>query len=72
MKKEFFFLQVIIYEINRSKGRHKLHRAILLPQLALSLEVISDSRVAVGFQSAFTIYSIAGEHQPIGGCCVLL
>ncbi|KAF2356106.1 Protein kinase C-terminal [Trinorchestia longiramus] len=57
--------QVIIYEINRSKGRHKVFRTILLPQPATSIEVLSDSRIAVGFQSAFTIYSVPGEHQPL-------
>ncbi|XP_064087873.1 LOW QUALITY PROTEIN: serine/threonine-protein kinase Genghis Khan-like [Macrobrachium nipponense] len=57
--------QIIIYEINRAKGRHKLFRSILLPQPPQSLDILGDGRLAVGFQSAFTIYSILGDQQPL-------
>ncbi|XP_076060516.1 serine/threonine-protein kinase gek isoform X4 [Oratosquilla oratoria] len=57
--------QIIIYEINRAKGRHKLFRSILLPQPPQSVDVLGDGRLAVGFQAAFTIYSILGDQQPL-------
>lgn len=57
--------QIIIYEINRAKGRHKVFRSILLPQPPQSLDILGDGRLAVGFQSAFTIYSILGDQQPL-------
>ncbi|XP_069160748.1 serine/threonine-protein kinase Genghis Khan isoform X2 [Procambarus clarkii] len=57
--------QIIIYEINRAKGRHKLFRSILLPQPPQSLDILGDGRLAVGFQSAFTIYSILGDQHPL-------
>lgn len=60
-----FLLQIIIYEINRAKGRHKVFRSILLPQPPQSLDILGDGRLAVGFQSAFTIYSILGDQQPL-------
>ena len=60
-----YFFQIIIYEINRAKGRHKLFRSILLPQPPQSLDILGEGRLAVGFQSAFTIYSILGDQQPL-------
>lgn len=61
----YLLLQIIIYEINRAKGRHKVFRSILLPQPPQSLDILGDGRLAVGFQSAFTIYSILGDQQPL-------
>lgn len=57
--------QIIIYEINRAKGRHRLFRSILLPQPPQSLDILGEGRLAVGFQSAFTIYSILGDQHPL-------
>ncbi|XP_050718835.1 serine/threonine-protein kinase Genghis Khan-like isoform X3 [Eriocheir sinensis] len=57
--------QILIYEINRAKGRHKMFRSILLPQPPQSLDILGEGRLAVGFQSAFTIYSILGDQHPL-------
>ena len=48
--------QVIIYEITRLKSRHKRLREVLLPAQAQSLDVFSEGRLCVGYQSGFTIY----------------
>ena len=56
--------QVIIYEINRNKGRHRRLREILLPAQPQSVDVLGDGRLAVGFPSGFTIYSLTGDAHP--------
>ena len=43
--------QVIIYEITRLKSRHKRLREVLLPAQAQSLDVFSEGRLCVGYQS---------------------
>ena len=50
--------QVIIYEITRLKSRHKRLREVLLPAQAQSLDVFSEGRLCVGYQSGFTIYRL--------------
>ncbi|XP_059087809.1 serine/threonine-protein kinase MRCK beta-like isoform X3 [Tigriopus californicus] len=57
--------QVIIYEINRLKSRHKRLREVLLPAQAQSLDVFSEGRLCVGYQSGFTIYSLLGDQHPL-------
>jgi serine/threonine-protein kinase MRCK len=57
--------QVIIYEINRLKSRHKRIREVLLPAQAQSLDVFSEGRLCVGYQSGFTIYSLLGDQHPL-------
>lgn len=57
--------QVIIYEITRTKQRHKRLREVMLPTQAQTLRVFSDGRLCVGYQSGFSLYSIAGDHCPI-------
>ncbi|KAK7598361.1 hypothetical protein V9T40_006596 [Parthenolecanium corni] len=57
--------QVIIYEITRTKQRHKRLREVMLPAQAQTLRVFSDGRLCVGYQSGFSLYSIAGDHCPI-------
>ncbi|XP_019696393.1 serine/threonine-protein kinase Genghis Khan isoform X3 [Harpegnathos saltator] len=57
--------QVIIYEITRTKTRHKRIRELMLPCLAQTLQVLSEGRLCVGYQSGFSIYSILGDHHPI-------
>ena len=57
--------QVIIYEITRLKARHARLREVLLPAQAQSLDVFSDGRLCVGYQSGFTIYSLMGDQHPL-------
>jgi len=57
--------QVIIYEITRLKTRHARLREVLLPAQAQSLDVFSDGRLCVGYQSGFTIYSLLGDQHPL-------
>ncbi len=57
--------QVIIYEITRLKTRHKRLREVLLPAQAQSLDVFSEGRLCVGYQSGFTIYSLLGDQHPL-------
>jgi serine/threonine-protein kinase MRCK len=56
---------VIIYEITRTKVRHKRLREVLLPTQAQTLHIFSDGRLCVGYQSGFTIYSILGDQHPM-------
>merc|ERR1719356_443104 len=57
--------QVIIYEITRLKTRHARLREVLLPAQAQSLDVFSEGRLCVGYQSGFTIYSLLGDQHPL-------
>ncbi|XP_031835619.1 serine/threonine-protein kinase gek isoform X2 [Nomia melanderi] len=57
--------QVIIYEITRTKTRHKRIRELMLPCHAQTLQVLSEGRFCVGYPSGFSIYSILGDHHPI-------
>ncbi|XP_058807394.1 serine/threonine-protein kinase Genghis Khan isoform X2 [Phymastichus coffea] len=57
--------QVIIYEITRTKARHKRIRELMLPCHAQTLQVLGEGRLCVGYPSGFSIYSILGDHHPI-------
>lgn len=57
--------QVIIYEITRTKTRHKRLREVMLPTTAQSLNIMSEGRLCIGYQSGFSVYSIAGDHHAI-------
>ncbi|XP_078043912.1 serine/threonine-protein kinase gek isoform X2 [Augochlora pura] len=57
--------QVIIYEITRTKTRHKRIRELMLPCQAQTLQVLSEGRFCVGYPSGFSIYSILGDHHAI-------
>ncbi|XP_067007456.2 serine/threonine-protein kinase Genghis Khan isoform X3 [Anabrus simplex] len=57
--------QVIIYEVTRTKTRHKRLRELMLPTQAQTLNVFSEGRLCVGYQSGFSIYSIMGDQHPI-------
>ncbi|KAE8752370.1 hypothetical protein FOCC_FOCC000842 [Frankliniella occidentalis] len=57
--------QVIIYEITRTKTRHKRLREVMLPTTAQSLNILSEGRLCIGYQSGFSVYSIAGDHHAI-------
>ena len=56
---------MIIYEITRLKSRHKRLREVLLPAQAQCLNVFSEGRLCVGYQSGFTIYSLMGDQHPL-------
>ena len=47
------------------KARHKRLRDILLPAPAQCLNVISDGRLVVGYQSGFAVYSLMGDQHPL-------
>ncbi|XP_018311672.1 serine/threonine-protein kinase MRCK alpha isoform X1 [Mycetomoellerius zeteki] len=57
--------QIIIYEITRTKTRHKRIRELMLPCHAQTLQILSEGRLCVGYPSGFSIYSILGDHHPI-------
>ncbi|XP_046676035.1 serine/threonine-protein kinase Genghis Khan isoform X4 [Homalodisca vitripennis] len=57
--------QVIIYEITRTKTRHKRVREVMLPTQAQTLHILSEGRLCVGYQSGFSVYSIMGDHHPL-------
>ncbi|XP_017876835.1 serine/threonine-protein kinase Genghis Khan isoform X1 [Ceratina calcarata] len=57
--------QVIIYEITRTKTRHKRIRELMLSCHAQTLQILSEGRFCVGYPSGFSIYSILGDHHPI-------
>lgn len=60
---------MIIYEITRTKLRHKRLREIMLPSQAQNLTIFTDGRLCVGYHSGFSIYHITGDHHPI---CMIL
>jgi hypothetical protein len=57
--------QVLLFEITRTKARHKRLRDILLPTPAQCLNVISDGRLVVGYPSGFAVYSLMGDQHPM-------
>ncbi|XP_025194244.1 serine/threonine-protein kinase Genghis Khan isoform X2 [Melanaphis sacchari] len=57
--------QVIIYEVTRTKLRHRRLREIMLPSQAQSLTIFTDGRLCVGYHSGFSVYHITGDHHPI-------
>ncbi|KAG8039268.1 hypothetical protein G9C98_003575 [Cotesia typhae] len=56
---------VMIYEITRTKTRHKRIHELMLPCHAQTLQVLSEGCLCVGYPSGFSIYSILGDHHPI-------
>ncbi|XP_033608922.1 serine/threonine-protein kinase Genghis Khan [Cryptotermes secundus] len=57
--------QVIIYEVTRTKTRHKRLREVMLPTQAQTLNILTEGRLCVGYQSGFSIYSIMGDQHPL-------
>ena len=57
--------KVLLFEITRTKARHKRLRDILLPTQAQCLNVISDGRLVVGYPSGFAVYSLMGDQHPL-------
>ncbi|XP_042899175.1 serine/threonine-protein kinase Genghis Khan isoform X2 [Parasteatoda tepidariorum] len=56
--------QVLVYEVNRTKGRHHRRKEICLPVPAVTLDVIGN-RLCVGLPSAFHLYSVIDDSPPI-------
>ncbi|XP_031437374.1 serine/threonine-protein kinase MRCK alpha isoform X2 [Clupea harengus] len=52
--------QVIIYELNRSKSRHRRIREIQVPG-AVQWMAVQSERLCVGWQAGFARYSLPGE-----------
>lgn len=53
--------QIIVYEINRNKTRHHKICEFNVCYQVQSLQILSDTRLAVGHQSGFTAYYLEGE-----------
>lgn len=53
-----------MYEITRTKARHRRFRELNLATTAQSLQMLSDGRLCVGYQSGFSVYSIFGDQNP--------
>ncbi|XP_077284001.1 serine/threonine-protein kinase gek [Arctopsyche grandis] len=56
--------QIIVYEITRTRTRHRKLRELALPCAALTLQVMEGSLI-VGYQGGFSKYSLTGEHVPV-------
>ncbi|CAH0380687.1 unnamed protein product [Bemisia tabaci] len=54
--------QIIIYEITRTRQRHKRMREVMIPTQVQTVQVLSEARLCVGYQSGFSIYNISGDH----------
>ncbi|XP_013414269.1 serine/threonine-protein kinase MRCK alpha isoform X3 [Lingula anatina] len=55
---------VVIYELTRTKQRHKRVREILVPGNVQYIEMMNE-RLCVGYPSSFAIYTIQGEGAPV-------
>ena len=55
---------VVVYELNRTKTRHRRIKEIQVPGQVQFIEVIEE-RLFVGYPSSFAIYSLQGEGAPI-------
>uniref|UniRef100_A0AAQ4PA12 Serine/threonine-protein kinase MRCK alpha n=1 Tax=Gasterosteus aculeatus aculeatus TaxID=481459 RepID=A0AAQ4PA12_GASAC len=56
--------QVICYEVNKSKGRHRRLREVQAPGPVQWMGLLSE-RLYVGYQSGFTRYSVHGDVAPV-------
>ncbi|KAI5704339.1 hypothetical protein M8J75_004181 [Diaphorina citri] len=57
--------QIILYEITRTKTRHKRLHEVILPTLAQCIHIFSEGRLCVGYQSGFSIYKFSQDNRPI-------
>lgn len=58
---------VIVFEINRTRQRHRRLKEIACPGPVQSLQMAGE-RLFVGFPSSFAIHSVQGDGMPIGQC----
>ncbi|XP_068432845.1 serine/threonine-protein kinase MRCK alpha isoform X5 [Clinocottus analis] len=56
--------QIICYEVNKSKGRHRRLREVQAPGPVQWMGLLSE-RLYVGYQSGFTRYSVHGDMSPV-------
>ncbi|XP_034382884.1 serine/threonine-protein kinase MRCK alpha isoform X5 [Cyclopterus lumpus] len=56
--------QIICYEVNKSKGRHRRLREVQAPGPIQWMGLLSE-RLYVGYQSGFTRYSVHGDMTPV-------
>lgn len=55
--------QIVVYEVNRNKSRHHKMCEFTVAYPVQSLQLLSDTRLAVGHQCGFTAYFLQGEAQ---------
>ena len=60
---------IYVYEINRTKTRHKKMKEILCPNNIQFVELLRD-RLVVGYASTFALYSVQGEGSPLCECII--
>ena len=56
---------VVVYELNRTKLRHRKVKEIQCPGLVQYVDV-KNERLYVGYPSSFAIYTIQGDGAPLG------
>ncbi|KAG9344779.1 hypothetical protein JZ751_010466 [Albula glossodonta] len=56
--------QIICYELNKSKARHRKLREIQVPGAVQWMALLSE-RLCVGYQAGFVRYSLHGESAPV-------
>ncbi|KAM3861663.1 serine/threonine-protein kinase MRCK alpha [Diretmus argenteus] len=56
--------QIICYEVNKSKGRHRRVRDLQAPGSVQWMGLLSE-RLYVGYQGGFTRYSVHGDMSPV-------
>ncbi|XP_056260881.1 serine/threonine-protein kinase MRCK alpha isoform X1 [Seriola aureovittata] len=56
--------QIICYEVNKSKARHRRLREVQAPGPVQWMGLLSE-RLYVGYQSGFTRYSVHGDMSPV-------
>uniref|UniRef100_A0A4W4EL58 non-specific serine/threonine protein kinase n=1 Tax=Electrophorus electricus TaxID=8005 RepID=A0A4W4EL58_ELEEL len=56
--------QIICYEVNKSKGRHRRLREIQAPALVQWMALLSE-RLVVGYQAGFTRYTLQSDTPPV-------
>ena len=56
---------VMIYELNRTKTRHRKVREIMCPTTVQYIDLISE-RLCVGYSSHFALYSVQSDGPPVG------
>ncbi|XP_054474975.1 serine/threonine-protein kinase MRCK alpha isoform X4 [Anoplopoma fimbria] len=56
--------QIICYEVNKSKGRHRRLREVQAPGTVQWMGLLSE-RLYVGYTSGFTRYSVHGDVSPV-------
>ncbi len=56
---------ILVYEINRTRQRHRRVKEIACPGVVQVLDML-DERLVVGYPSSFAVYSVQGDAAPIG------